>query len=504
MAPSTANRERRKNARRTPPSLIYVELGPSNGGMMRDLSAEGFSLRAMMPVQTGQQTPFSFALNANARIEGQGKILWIEENGRVAGICFVEVPAQAHALLQSWIDGTLENPEPEKPALGEAQSFEELRGELRGPLQPRREPTREPSTKPHWALRPPAQQEQQIPNTDASGAIPESKPLHEEETETEPAAHEPVAYHVKPEPFPGLPHFMTAQEPVEIRFEPLRDQRADETPAADNAGPVAREERSNRLDASILPDISDILIQPPMSEKTPGWPPSLSEFGEGQTAKGNGTEWFTLSRAIGIMALLALAVAFSVYHQEFGEGLIWLGRELGGSAATQASPPTAEDKPASSETNSAETSSPPSATTPPTASTGTSNPDASLGGTHPLGTTVPSLPQTSKNSVTSADVASTGQPDSALENGSAEYAHAVQLLHDKNRDADLSEAVRLLWISVEKGNPGAELTLAELYWRGEGVAHNCDQARILLSAAARKGNADAEKRLGQFEREGCE
>jgi hypothetical protein len=532
MAPSTANSERRKNARRTPPSLIYVELGPSNGGMMRDLSAEGFSLRAMMPVQTGQQTPFSFALNANARIEGQGKILWIEENGRVAGIRFVEVPAQAHALLQSWIDGTLENPEPEKPALGGAQSFEELREELRGPLQPRREPTREPSTKPHWALRPSAQQEQQIPNTDASGAIPESKPLHEEETETEAATHEPVEYHVKPEPFAGLPHF-TTEGPVEIRFEPLRDQRAHETPAAVNAGPVAREERSNRLDASILPDISDILIQPPMSEKTPGWQPSLSEFGEGQTAKGNGTEWFTLSRAIGIMALLALAVAFSVYHQEFGEGLIWLGRELGGSAATPASPPTAEDKPASSETNSAETSSPPSATTPaspptaedkpassetnsaetssppsattpPTASTGTSKPDPSLGGTHPLGTTVPSLPQTSKNSVASADVASTGQPDSAVENGSAEYAHAVQLLHDKNRHADLSEAVRLLWISVEKGNPGAELTLAELYWRGEGVAHNCDQARILLSAAARKGNADAKKRLGQFEREGCE
>jgi TPR repeat protein len=64
--------------------------------------------------------------------------------------------------------------------------------------------------------------------------------------------------------------------------------------------------------------------------------------------------------------------------------------------------------------------------------------------------------------------------------------------------------VRLLWISVEKGNASAELTLAELYWHGEGVTHNCDQTRILLSAAARKGNVDALRRLQQFQQQGCE
>lgn len=81
-----------------------------------------------------------------------------------------------------------------------------------------------------------------------------------------------------------------------------------------------------------------------------------------------------------------------------------------------------------------------------------------------------------------------------------EYSKAQQLLHA----GDTSEAVRLLWISVEKGNASAELTLAELYWHGKGVARNCDQTRILLSAAARKGNTDAQKLLHLFEREGCE
>lgn len=503
MAPSTANSERRQNARRNPPGLIYVELGPSNGGMMRDLSAEGFSLRAMMPLQIGEQSSFSFALNANARIEGHGEILWVEENGRVAGIRFVELPAQAQTLIQSWLDGTLENPELKKPANAEAQSFEELREELRASLPPRHEPSREPSTKPHWVLRPSEQQEQAVPSWEASAGLPDFNTLNEEDTETEPETHEPTEPYVEPVVVPELPHFTPVQEPVEIRFEARRDQPGGTPPAEENTGAVVGEKRSNRVDASILPDISEILLQPPMSEKTPGWQQPFSEIGEEQTAKSNWTEWFTLSRAIGIMASLALAVAFSVYHQAFGEGLIWLGQQLGGSSATQASPPTADDKASSSKTNPAGTSTPPSVTPSP-GSTATSKPESNPEATRPFGATVPSLPETSKSSSPTAEVPSTGEQDSGQETGAAEYAHALQLLHDKNRDADLSEAVRLLWISVEKGNPSAELTLAELYWRGEGVAHNCDQARILLSAAARKGNADAEKRLRQFEREGCE
>jgi len=36
------------------------------------------------------------------------------------------------------------------------------------------------------------------------------------------------------------------------------------------------------------------------------------------------------------------------------------------------------------------------------------------------------------------------------------------------------------------------------------VARNCDQARILFTAAARKGSSEAQKQLREFQREGCE
>jgi TPR repeat protein len=61
-----------------------------------------------------------------------------------------------------------------------------------------------------------------------------------------------------------------------------------------------------------------------------------------------------------------------------------------------------------------------------------------------------------------------------------------------------------LWAAVEKGNSNAEVALAELYRTGHGVTKSCDQTEILLTAAAKKGNLDAQKRIEEFLKEGCE
>jgi TPR repeat protein len=88
--------------------------------------------------------------------------------------------------------------------------------------------------------------------------------------------------------------------------------------------------------------------------------------------------------------------------------------------------------------------------------------------------------------------------------GQQEYLAAQEILKDKNAEGRMSEAVKLLWAAVEKGNSGAEVALAKLYRAGRGVSKNCDQAKILLTAAAKKGNAEAQSELNQFLREGCE
>jgi len=110
----------------------------------------------------------------------------------------------------------------------------------------------------------------------------------------------------------------------------------------------------------------------------------------------------------------------------------------------------------------------------------------------------PSGPATNKPSAQKPPT----EPES--EAGEQEYLQAQEILKSGDREGGSQEAVRLLWIAVEKGNSKAEVSLAELYRRGEGVARNCDQTRILLTAAARKGNAEAQRRLETFLREGCE
>jgi hypothetical protein len=69
---------------------------------------------------------------------------------------------------------------------------------------------------------------------------------------------------------------------------------------------------------------------------------------------------------------------------------------------------------------------------------------------------------------------------------------------------DSSEAAKLLWKSVGKQNATAALLLSGLYLRGDGVPRSCDQARLLLIAAARRGAPQAAQQLRDLESQGCQ
>jgi len=71
------------------------------------------------------------------------------------------------------------------------------------------------------------------------------------------------------------------------------------------------------------------------------------------------------------------------------------------------------------------------------------------------------------------------------------------------RNQNPAEEVRALWSAVGQGDVTAEVTLAKLYMIGRGVKKNCDQARVLLRVAAKKGNPEAIVKLSQITRQGC-
>jgi TPR repeat protein len=64
-------------------------------------------------------------------------------------------------------------------------------------------------------------------------------------------------------------------------------------------------------------------------------------------------------------------------------------------------------------------------------------------------------------------------------------------------------AASWLWKSVAKQNAHADILLADLYTLGDGVSKNCDQARMLLVAAAKKNAPGAAEKLRNIESGGC-
>lgn len=481
----TANLERRKNERRRPPSLIYVELNASNGGMMRDMSEDGFALRAMMPLNVGDGVGFSFVLHGSIRVEGEGEVVWVEDKGRVAGIRFTNISSHDRAEIQGWMSRIpeMQNGKDMEASTAEPsrQSWNELREELLS----------SPST----------QQSPQTPwdreTLEGSGAKEGS---HDEEHEH---GKDPIQ-------FPGPPNMAPPPEHMGISF----GRRAENKGASGRAAG----EKSHAAATPVLPDISKILMQPP--SKASNYPPKpfepLDPLGQTRELSERRSGWFTLSRAVVIMGVLALGVAAFAYHSFVGEGLIWLGQQVSG---PQVSPPEA---PAPS----VPPATPPATSQPPSTQNAeaiTKPADVSGAGTQaatsetgqnktsavqPDNDVSPPLPPAAQHAQhaapPSADDLSASTSDADQRPGMTEYSEAVRLLHGSRGTADPAEAARLLWIAVEKGNSDAELALAELYWHGEGVARNCDQARILLGAAVRKGNLAARTRLSEFERAGCE
>jgi len=69
---------------------------------------------------------------------------------------------------------------------------------------------------------------------------------------------------------------------------------------------------------------------------------------------------------------------------------------------------------------------------------------------------------------------------------------------------DSRQAATWLWKAVGKKNLTATMLLSDLYLRGDGVPKNCDQARLLLDAAGRKGATAAAERLRNLQAFGCQ
>jgi hypothetical protein len=508
----TVDTERRKKLRNRPRSLVYVELESGNGGMMRDLSEEGFALRAMMPLRAGGKTQFAFSLDEGTRISGEGQIVWIKEDGRVAGIEFCGISHSAREQIREWL-GRADQPttrEPKVPAIAVAEppTREELREEARSTIsrvaQPFDEaaktaPSPEAEIAPKVIPEPPRHEE---PGGETRYALPRVVLPSVEAAETSLSAEPEIAPIAIPQPA-GITDL--AEAPTGSATAPSPEMQTELYDISPERSPVS----------ALEPLLTEAAIEP-LPELQPE-----SEFSE--RVDEHAASRSLLTRAIGMVLLLTLIASAVAYHRQVGHALIWLGQIIAG--------PEETPRPQSSVTETPAQAAPVPETTGPVSSPAISDSSAAASAegdraasseTQPSATSkvieVPPILPAEPTSSTKTPSAPVLQPTSqqnrvpapgsssgtASDTGQQEYQQAEQILRNRRSEAELAVAVRLLWAAVEKGNAGGEVALAELYRQGKGVARNCDQARVLLTAAARRGSAEAQKHLEKFMREGCE
>jgi hypothetical protein len=195
-----------------------------------------------------------------------------------------------------------------------------------------------------------------------------------------------------------------------------------------------------------------------------------------------------ISITILAICFAALIIALYTSREMLGQSLISLGQKLSHpSEASLQPPPAINSEPVKPAIEAQQVNEP--SLSPATKSTVRSPSLADSGASASPGTITP------KNPAPAVDTA-------AFRDERPGPASPPRAFEDSRR-RDPAEEVRALWAAVAQGNTSAEVTLAKLYLIGGGVDKNCDQAKVLLNAAAKKGNGEALVKLSQLDQQGC-
>ena len=260
--------------------------------------------------------------------------------------------------------------------------------------------------------------------------------------------------------------------------------------AVDAAAPVKKKEPAPRksVDTPVLSyGVSEIISR----EVKPRLPkPAIVE--QAREASHRGAT--NVLRAAGAIFVVMLLVILFLFRQGAGDSLIWLGKKISREPRTL---------PIQQSDGQVQTPSPVA--------------DTSKVDTHreqesgvvkksvlgPLSTTVPghivAPAQTSQPSATGEFPSGT---QGAIKKGSSKARSHPEAIRPKVVTEDKAETVRLLWAEVARGEISASVALADMYVHGDRVPKNCAQARVLLSAAAKKGNKIAVRKLIDLDSEG--
>src|SRR3981189_212192 len=112
----------RAHMRRKLSPMAYVELGQDNGGILLNLSEGGFAVQSALALTSRVFSELRFQVPAlQGWLTASGRIVWMSESKKEAGIQFTELPGEARREIEKWVssaeaDGPKERVTPTRPA----------------------------------------------------------------------------------------------------------------------------------------------------------------------------------------------------------------------------------------------------------------------------------------------------------------------------------------------------------------------------------------------------
>jgi TonB family protein len=96
--------ENRAHTRRKLSPMAYVELGQDNGGILLNLSEGGFAVQSALALTSSEFSGFRFQVPAlHGWLKASGRVVWMSESKKEAGIQFTELPEEARREILKWV-----------------------------------------------------------------------------------------------------------------------------------------------------------------------------------------------------------------------------------------------------------------------------------------------------------------------------------------------------------------------------------------------------------------
>lgn len=98
--------ERRRTPRTSLDEIVYVDMGPGNGGVVSNVSEGGLAFCAAVPIREPGVIQFSLLVKGKGRIASSADVMWTDKKQKTCGLRFTPSFEQSGVLLRHWTDAS--------------------------------------------------------------------------------------------------------------------------------------------------------------------------------------------------------------------------------------------------------------------------------------------------------------------------------------------------------------------------------------------------------------